>query len=631
MVGKDETDNRAIHPGEKRGGGLWRLWRRVVFAWRWIWMPNAVGQPLTLEPRSVRFLLLVILGNLVALVLLGVALHQAITMSAAERPMQRELVPVPASQPSPTPGPTPTPLGSGGAIAFSLRRNGNTDIYALDQSTSRLVRLTHHEAEDRSPAWSPDGDYIAFASNRADNWDIYLLDLVSAALIRLTHDSSFDANPSWSPDGQWIAFESYREGNLDVYVMSTAGKQLRPMTTDPAPDYAPAWAPDSEALAFTSLRDGSKDICLRLLGDGYEVVNLTQSPDLNEDAPAWSADGSRLAYVSGPQDHTSVQVASFDWETLSADQAQTEFFGAGNAPAWAPDGKSLIYAYERSGRSHVMAASMTGWALFHEVYAAEGILDSLAWSDSPLSPRIMARAQDAEPDAQVSSYTEVVQPTPVEGPPYELVSLPGVNTREGAPFLSDQVNDSFNVLRRRVAEEVGWDYLAGLGSALIPLNYVPPSGQSRKSWHLCGRAFALNQEPYDRDEPMVQLVREDVGNNLYWRVFVRAAAQDGSMGEPLRERPWDLNARHEGGRAEVDGGTLKETVPSGYYVDFTALARDYGWERVPAEWRWRYFWPDIRWWEFQKTGGLTWWDCMLEVFEPGDVESAFGPIPGREE
>lgn len=278
-----------------------------------------------------------------------------------------------------------------------------------------------------------------------------------------------------------------------------------------------------------------------------------------------------------------------------------------------------------------MAASMTGWALFHEVYAAEGILDSLAWSDSPLSPRVMARAQDAEPDAQVSSYTEVVQPTPVEGPPYELVSLPGVNTREGAPFLSDQVNDSFNVLRRRVAEEVGWDYLAGLGSALIPLNYVPPSGQSRKSWHLCGRAFALNQEPYDRDEPMVQLVREDVGNNLYWRVFVRAAAQDGSRGEPLRERPWDLNARHEGGRAEVDGGTLKETVPSGYYVDFTALARDYGWERVPAEWRWRYFWPDIHWWGFRKTGGLTWWDCMLEVFEPGDVESAFGPIPGREE
>jgi TolB protein len=631
MAGRGETDDRTIHPAERSGGGLRRLWRRIVFAWRWVRMPNEVGKPLTLEPRSVRFLLLIVLGNLVALVLLGVALRQAVTMSTAERPMQRELVSVPAAQPSPTPGPTPTPLGSGGAMAFSLRRNGNTDIYALDQSTGRLVRLTHHEAVDRSPTWSPDGDYIAFASNRADNWDIYLLDLVSGALIRLTHHSSFDANPSWSPNGEWIAFESYRGGNLDVYVMSTAGKQLRPMTTNPAPDYAPTWAPNSDALAFTSLRDGNKDICLRLLSDGYEVVNLTQSRDLGEDAPAWSGDGSRLAYVSGPQGHTSVQVASFDWETLSAAQAQTEFFGTGSAPAWAPDGESLIYAHERAGRSHVVAASMTGWALFHEVYAAEGLLNDLAWSESPLSSRVLARAGDAEPDAQLSSYVEVVQPTPADDVPYELVSLPGVNVREGAALLSDQVNDSFNALRRRVAEKVGWDYMGGLESALLPLDYVPPAGQSRKSWHLCGRAFALNQEPYERGEPMIQLVREDVGNSLYWRIFVRTAVQDGNMGEPLRERPWDLTARHEGGRAEVNGGMLKETVPSGYYVDFTALAREYGWERVPAEWRWRHFWPDIRWWEFRKTGGLTWWDCMLEVFEAEEVESAFGPIPGREE
>ena len=79
----------------------------------------------------------------------------------------------------------------------------------------------------------------------------------------------------------------------------------------------------------------------------------------------------------------------------------------------------------------------------------------------------------------------------------------------------------------------------------------------------------------------------------------------------------------------MNGGALREHVPSGYYVDFTARARDYDWERVPALWRWRQFWPDIQWWEFRKTGGLTWWDCMLEVFEPEEIESAFGPISGR--
>jgi hypothetical protein len=141
----------------------------------------------------------------------------------------------------------------------------------------------------------------------------------------------------------------------------------------------------------------------------------------------------------------------------------------------------------------------------------------------------------------------------------------------------------------------------------------------------------LDQEPYEEEDPRVALVREDVGNATYWRVFLRAAEQDGSLGEPLRLLPWDLNARDEGGRAEVEGGALAGQVPAGYYVDFTILARDHGWERVPSLWRWRHFWPDILWWDYRKTDDLTWWACMLEVFEPAEIESTFGPIPGRQE
>lgn len=635
MIGESGTERRTIPTVRELTQRFRRFWERLVFFWRWIRMPNQVGEPITLEPRKVRVLLILILGNLVVLALLGTALRQAIAMSAAERPTPRELVVAPVPQasprPSPTPDPTPTPLGSGGAMVFSLRRDGNTDIYALDQRTEQLVRLTHHQAEDRSPTWSPDGNYVAFASNRAHNWDIYLLDLVSGALIRLTHDASFDANPSWSPDGQWIAFESYRQGNLDVYVMSTAGKQLHPITTDPGPDYAPAWAPDSEAVVFTSLREGNKDLYLRHLGDELEAANLTQTRDLDEDAPAWSPDSTRLAYICGPEGDASVQVAAFREASLSVSQTQSEFFGSGHGPTWAPDGQSLVYAWERDGWSHLVTTSMTGWALFHEVYGTEGFLDDLAWSDVPLSPRIIARAQDTAPDAQEDSHVEGGQPASGEGAPPELVSLPGVSTEEGSPFLSAQVSDSFNALRRRVAEEAGWDYLGELDSALVSLDYVPPASQSRKSWHLCGRAFSVDQEPYEGGEPMIELVREEIGNDTYWRVFVRTAAQDGSLGEPLRETPWDLNARWEGGPAEVEGGAPKAQLPSGYYVDLTALARDYGWERVPSRSRWRQFWPDIRWWEFRQTGDLTWWDCMLEVFEPEEVESAFGPIPGREE
>ncbi len=615
-----------------------RTWAPIVRALAWLRRPDEIGQPLTLQPRGVRLLVLLILGNLIVLALLVVALYQAASLPAGIEPLQ----PAATADPdlSPVSGPTPTPFGSGGAIAFTLRRDGNSDIYALNQTDRQLVRLTCDPAEERDPAWSPDGNYIAFASNRAHNWDIYLLDLVGGALIRLTHAPGFDANPSWSPDGRWIAFESYRRGSLDIYMMSTAEGELKRITSDRAPDYEPAWSPDSRAIAFTSFREGNKDIYLYLVGRD-EIINITNSPDLDEDHPAWSPDGAQLAYISGPRGNPYVQVTSFDWDTLTADQAQTELFGAGDSPAWAPDGQSLVYAYERGSHSHLIAVSMAGWALFHEVYSTDAPLDDLAWTSQALSPRAVAQAQADAPATEPSLYVELVQPTPAAAPPYELVRIPGVELNvedeenegkgENEPFLSDRVNESFNALRWRVSEEAGWDYLAHLDIAQLPMDYTPYSGHSRMSWHVCGRAIGLDQEPYKDKPSKIELVREDVGNVTYWRVFIRAAEQGGSMGEPLREATWDLSARQQDGRAMVEGGELKQLVPAGYYVDFTTLASDYGWERVQSLWRWRYFWPDIRWWRFRKTDGLSWWDCMLEVFEPEEIEDQFGPIPGYED
>jgi TolB protein len=592
-------------------------------------------------------LILLIVGNLAILGLLSYALYQTATMPPLKSPPVT-VVATPTPKPSPTPRPTPTPFGSGGAIAFTQRRTSNADNYAINQVDRQLVRLTYDSAEDRDPAWSPDGQTIAFASNRSDNWDIYLLDLLSGALIRLTQNPGFDGNPSWSPDGQYIAFESDRLGNLDIYIMSTTGGEMRLITTGRTPDYEPAWSPDSRAIAFTSFSEGSKDIYLHLV-ETRETITVTNSPDVDEDYADWSPDGTQLAYVSGPRGNPSIQITTFDWDAMEAGQAQTELFGAGASPAWAPDGQNLIYvAHDREGRSHLIAADMTGWAISQEVYSIDGRMDDLAWTDLALSPRVIARAQAAAPTASPPLYVELVQPAPVTGPPYRLVPLQGVSdstieeTEEGEGgeeaeekretgevfLISDRVNEGFNALRQRVVEEAGWDYLGSLESAWLPMTYTPPSGHSRMNWHVCGRAIGLNQRPYDAEGPQIELLREDIGSATCWRVFIRAAKQDGSMGEPLREGVWDLHAREEGGSALVEGGVIKERIPWGYYVDFTTLAGDYGWERLPSLWRWRYSWLDIWWWEFQKTDDLGWWECMLELYEPEQIEASFGPIPG---
>jgi len=616
-----------------------REWRaRAIFWWR-----SQVFPPRTLSPQAQGVALLATASTLAILVLLSLQLLQA--SHSQREPKVVTATPTPTGAfPAPTltpefasdaPFPRATsapqrlnPFGGGGAVAFSLRRNGNTDVYVRKLDNDQLLRLTYHPAEDREPAWAPDGETMAFVSHRGSNWDIYRLDLVSGVLIRLTRHLQYDAHPSWSPDGAFIAFESYRSGNLDIYIMAADGSQVQQLTANQAADFAPAWSPDGRHIAFVSYRDGSKDVFLYPLDAGTEsaVINLTQTPDRDEDAPTWSGEGSRLAFSVGRFGAETIYITTFDWSNKFLDEAQTQLFNPGAQPDWSPDGTSLMYEYQRAGQAYLIADNVTGWGSGREVFSSDVRIQNPNWSVPTVDPQLVVQNRQSAALESASSFLEEVLPTAESGPSYTIVALKDVNGGDDREFLSDRVNDSFAALRQQVLAETGIDYLATIGDSFRAITVEPPPGQSPFSWHKAGRAFDLNQGLYEREEQLLELVREDIGFRTYWRVYLRAARQDGSLGEPLHQAPWDLKARQAEGLAAREGGALSQEVPLGYYVDFTKLAADYGWQRMPANNRWRHQWADINWWQFQKTEGLTWLQAMLELYQLDQIEAVFGPL-----
>jgi TolB protein len=248
------------------------------------------------------------------------------------------------------------------------------------------------------------------------------------------------------------------------------------------------------------------------------------------------------------------------------------------------------------------------------------------WSIPTVDPQTVVQKRQGARLESTSIFLEEILPTPEGGPSYSIVALRDVNGGDDREFMSDRVNDSFEALRQSVFEETGMDYLATIGDSFRAITVEPAPGQSPRSWHKAGRAFDLNQGLYEREERLLELVREDIGFRTYWRVYLRAARQDGSLGEPLHQAPWDLKARQAGGLAAREGGQVSQEVPLGYYVDFTELAADYGWERVPASNGWRQQWADTNWWQFQKTEGLTWPEAMLELYRLDQIEAVFGPL-----
>ncbi len=518
--------------------------------------------------------------------------------------------------PSPTPAPSATPVGSGGTLAFSMRQNGNSDIYLISQNTGRLLRLTYDPAEDRDPAWSPDGRYLAFASHRGGSWDIYTMEMTSGTLVRITRTPDFKASPIWSPDGQWLAYEAYVDGNLDIYILNlSTGEEIR-LTHDPAPNYSPAWSPDGRHIAFTSYRNGTQDIYILSLDDGT-IVNLTNTPQQNEDHAAWSPTGEYLAFSAGVPGAETIWRIPFDKEAAASGELRPTLVGVGGRPAWAPDGEALSFVHHQGVTSHLVAADTQGWSLTREAFTSADSIARPTWHARTLDPAFEAQLAQRSQMEETPLYTELLLTTDPNPTRYSLVNLPNVNGSNTAHKLSDRVNDSFNAMRKRVLEETGWDYLSILGDSSRSMNHTPRPGQGRISWHVCGRAVDINQGFLRNGQ--IELVREDVGGVTYWRVFIRAREQDGSRGEPLRVAPWDLNARPA-------GGALKP-IPPGYYVDFTTIAADYGWERRNALSNWRNSYFDVEWWHFQKTEGMSWYECMLEIYTPGAILESYGILP----
>lgn len=251
----------------------------------------------------------------------------------------------------------------GSRIAFTSYRDGNGEIYVMDADGSRQTRLSSHASADNAPAWLPDGR-IVFRSMRNRWSNFYVMNADGSGVQALTADEVDKGPPLVSPDGRHIAFVAHGpSGSSDIRVMPAAGGPARDLTSalSKNPKSAPAWSPDGSRLAYVE----SKGVALNVMvvgADGDNAAAITDNAYTNAH-PVWSPDGRHIAFVSG-REGTRTEMARGDIYVMAADGSAainlTRHPGEDNFPAWAADGSAIYFVSLRDGNAQIYAVPWQG-------------------------------------------------------------------------------------------------------------------------------------------------------------------------------------------------------------------------------------------------------------------------------
>jgi TolB protein len=223
---------------------------------------------------------------------------------------------------------------------------------------------------------------IVFSSNRGGTFEIYSMNPDGSGVTQLTTFPPCSRGPWASSDGSKIAFH----GNLnadcsglafDIYTVNADGTGLMKLTNG-GYNVTPAWSPDGTTVAFVSNQtvDGSCQIVTTSADGTGRIHQVTHiNPPVGLGGLSWSADGSKLVYgtaVGTPQcPGPTGTAANLQIHVINANGGndtvlETESFIPGISfntsrhPDWSPDGSQITYASTRSGDLQVWTMNADG-------------------------------------------------------------------------------------------------------------------------------------------------------------------------------------------------------------------------------------------------------------------------------
>ena len=223
----------------------------------------------------------------------------------------------------------------------------STRIWMLPVAGGDPIPLSAEGESSSSPRWSPDGKYLGFLSTRSEGkTQVWTLFREGGEAVQLTDTAQGIESFEWSPDGKRIllVMQDPKPEELEAKEAKEKGEPYEAKTQPP-------WVVTRQQfkMDYVGYLDSRRTHLYAFDLATKEITQIT-SGDYDASEPAWSPNGTRVAFVSNRTDNpddnynTEIWVVAADNDDLGAKPLRiTANPGPDATPSWSPDGTRIAH------------------------------------------------------------------------------------------------------------------------------------------------------------------------------------------------------------------------------------------------------------------------------------------------